>query len=143
MGIPKPVGPPPATKRRRVQTPASYGLAEPVMAGRAANQPDLGFDAHPMVARMWAALGRSVEAKFFSHADWERAHWELWYADRTIRSPKISPMAWVAIQHALNDLLVSPADKRRAGIELKAAASDPDEDAAVLQMARYQEKVAE
>ena len=35
-------------------------------------------------------------------------------------------------------MLISPADKRRAGIELKAAA-DADEDAAVLQMAKYQD----
>ena len=48
-----------------------------------------------------------------------------------------APVAWGAVQSALNELLVSPADKRRAGIELQAAASDPDEDAAVLQLAKY------
>ena len=45
------------------------------------------------------------------------------------------------VQRGLSELLVSPADKRRAGIELKAAA-DVDADAAVLQIAKYQDKLA-
>lgn len=144
MSIPRPPGPPPAIKRRRVQTPASYGLAEPVKTGRAAGkQPDLGFDPHPMVARMWAALGGSVESMFFSAADWERAGWELFYANELFYGrQKMTPVAWSAVQHGLSDLLVSAADKRRAGIELKAAAEDPDEVAAVQIMAGYQDKLA-
>jgi hypothetical protein len=49
----------------------------------------------------------------------------------------------MAIQHGLSELLISPADKRRAGIALRPAneADDPDVKAAVLQIATYQEKL--
>ena len=30
---------------------------------------------------MWKALATSVEGQFFSDADWQRARWELWYAN--------------------------------------------------------------
>jgi hypothetical protein len=143
MSIPAPRGRPPAAKRRRVNTPASYGLAEPIKAGQAGKQPDLGFDPHPMVARMWAALAESVEGRFFSAADWERASWELFYANELFTGNlKMTPVAWAAVQHGLSDLLVSAADKRRAGIEL-AAAVDQDEVAAVGIMASYRDKLAQ
>jgi hypothetical protein len=138
-------GPPPKppNKRRNTTKPANYGLAEPILAGQAARQPDLGFDPHPMVARMWAALASSVESRFYSAADWERASFELFFANEVLegRIP-MSSSNWQRIQQGLNELLVSPADKRRAGIELKAAA-DPDEEAAVLQMVQYRDKLSQ
>jgi hypothetical protein len=142
MSIPKPTGEPPKppNKRRNTTKPASYGLAQPVKAGRAARQPVLGFEAHSMVTRMWEALGKSAEAKFFSAADWQRARWELWYANGLFTKERtLSPPAWQAVQHALNELLVSPADKRRAGIELEPLTEDPVQKAAVLQIAEYQD----
>ena len=51
-----------------------------------------------------------------------------------------SAQGWAVLQAGLGDLLISPADKRRAGIELKKAAEDPKEQAAVTQMAEYQER---
>ena len=137
-------GPPPKppSKRRRVNKPNSYGLAEPLLAGQAAEQPDLGFDPHPMVARMWAALGRSVESKFFSDADWERANWELFNANQLFTGEKPwTPTAWGQIQRGLSELLVSPADKRRVGIELKAAV-DSDAAAAADIVASYRDRLA-
>jgi len=111
------------------------------LAGQAARQPDLGFDPHPMIERMWAALGRSVESRFFSEADWARASWEMLNAQQLFVGEKPwTPANWAQVQSGLNALLVSPADKRRAGIELKAAV-DADEDAAVLQLARYEDKL--
>lgn len=137
------VPPKPASKRRRANIPASYGLAEPVKAGQAAKQPDLPFEPHEMVRRMWVSLGGSVEAMFFSAADWERAAWELYYANELfIGKLKMTPVAWNSVQHGLSDLLVSAADKRRAGIELKSAAEDPDEVAAVEIMAGYRDKLS-
>lgn len=144
MSIPKPVGQPPARKRRRTNTPASYGAATPIKAGKAAYQPVLGFDAHSMVTAMWDALKNSAEAKFFSKADWQRARWELWYANQLFMAGKLpTPTAWATVQNALNELLVSPADKRRAGIELEAATGDADEEAAVVQLAEYQDQLAD
>ena len=49
------------------------GAAEPVLAGQADEQPPLGFDAHELVADLWAVLGSSVEGQFYSAADWQRA----------------------------------------------------------------------
>ena len=143
MAIPKPTGrvPKPDSQRRRRNKPASYGLAEPTVAGQAAVQPELGFEAHEMITDMWAALGRSVEGQFFSAADWQRARWELWYADQTITGGRPSSRAWGVIQHGLNELLVSPADKRRAGIALNKAVVDVDEVHAVKQIAEYRERL--
>jgi hypothetical protein len=144
MGVPKPTGPAPKapSKRRRVNTPASYGLAEPTVAGAAAPQPELGFAAHELIISMWAALAESVESRFYSHADWQRFRLELWYANKLVRGRgRPSAPAWTAVQNGLSEMLVSPADKRRAGIELKAAA-DPDAEAAVLQIAKYQDQLA-
>jgi hypothetical protein len=146
MSVPRPAGPPPKppSKRRRANKPASYGLAEPIEAGNAAAQPaEIGFPAHELVLSMWAALGHSVESRFYSAADWQRVRMELHFINRVIRGRgRPSGHTWGAVQSALNDLLVSPADKRRIGIELKAAAEDPDEVAAVLQLAKYQDKLA-
>ena len=136
------VTPKPPSKRRRTNKPASYGLAEPIQAGRAAKQPDLGFDAHFLVTDLWKALEESVEGRFFSAADWERARAELWYMNHILGQEIVSPASWQRVQNGLSEMLVSPADKRRVGIELKAAVEDPDEVAAVGIMAGYQEKLA-
>jgi hypothetical protein len=141
MAISKPTGPPPARKRRRENKPASYGLAAPVQAGKAAKQPPLGIsDPHTMVERMWAALTLSAEGRFFSHADWERARWEMWYANQLFMGERqLTPTAWATVQNGLAELLISAADKRRAGIELSISDVDPDEAAAVVQLAKYKD----
>ena len=144
MSIPKPKGPAPAldSQRRRANKPESYGVAEATVAGHAGEQPDIGFDASPMVARMWAALDGSVEGKFFSVADWERARMEMWFLNEILTGAiDLTAATWQRVQNGLSELLVSPADKRRAGIELKKAAADPDEDAAVSQIASYKKKM--
>ena len=79
---PRGPAPKPASQRRRRNKPESYGAAEPILAGQGDEQPPLGFDAHELVADLWAALGSSVEGRFFSAADWQRARWELWFANR-------------------------------------------------------------
>lgn len=130
--------PKPASKRRRANKPTTYGLAEPATAPVASHDVGrtLGFDAVPLTEAMWAALQVSCESRFFSAADWERARWELWYADQTMRKPTGS--AWQQVQHGLTELLISPAAKRRAAIELKAVGPDADENAAVAMVAKYQ-----
>jgi hypothetical protein len=134
---PRGPAPKPESQRRRANKPRSYGAAEPVVAGPPDEQPPLGFDPHELVADMWTALGRSAEGQFFSAADWQRARWELWFANR-IMSGTQAPSAhqWSAVQRGLDELLVSPAVKRRAGIELKRAV-DVDAVAADEQIARY------
>ena len=98
MAIPKPTGRPPKpdAQRRRANKPASYGLAKPVVAGEAAEQPEaLGFTAHQMITDMWKALATSVEGQFFSDADWQRARWELWYANGLMTGERqLTAPAW-------------------------------------------------
>jgi hypothetical protein len=133
--------PKPASKRRRYNKPASHGAAPPVVAPAAASAAprSLGFDAQPLVVDMWSALQSSCESRFFSEADWERVRWELWYASQTMGRPTAN--AWQQVQHGLTELLVSPAAKRRAAIELKAAGPDPDADAAVTMLDGYRDKL--
>jgi hypothetical protein len=133
MTIGKPHGPvpKPAAQRRRRTPPASYGLAEPTVAGTAAQQPKLGFTAHKLVTDMWKALATSVEGQFYSDADWQRARWELWYCNGLLTGERpLTAPAWSIVQHGLSELLISPADKRRAGIALRKAGADADEVAA-------------
>ena len=138
-------GPPPkpASKRRRYNKPASYGLAEPTVAGDAAVQPRLGFRAHKLVTAMWKALGGSVEAQFFSTADWQRARWECWYANQLMTGQQaLTANGWNVVQAGLSELLVSPAINRRCGIELKAAGVDADEVAAAAQVGEYRQRLS-
>jgi hypothetical protein len=55
-------------------------------------------------------------------------------------SGRPSANAWMAVQHGLNEM-ISPAMKRRAGIELKPQAVDEDEVAAVSMTGLYREKL--
>ena len=102
MAIGKPRGPAPKpdSQRRRAQTPVSYGLAEPIVAGTAAQQPTLGFTAHKLVRDMWKALANSVESQFYSDADWERARMELWYMNGLLTGERpLTAPAWSTVQN--------------------------------------------
>ena len=114
------------------------GAAEPVLAGQSDEQPPLGFEAHELVVDLWAVLGSSVEGQFYSPADWQRARWELWYASTVMTAGQVpSANMWTSIQRGLDELLVSPAVKRRAGIELRRIGVDADGVAADEMVARY------
>ena len=60
--------------------------------------------------------------------------WELWHANVVLTGDKIAANSWAQIQHGLTELLISPAAKRRAAIELKPTTPDRDEVAAVSMM---------
>ena len=135
---PRGPAPKPASQRRRRTKPESYGAAEPTVAGQADEQPPLGFDAHGLVVDLWSVLGRSVEAQFYSAADWQRARWELWYANAVMTAGQVpSANQWTTIQRGLDELLVSPAVKRRAGIELRRRGVDADVVAAGEMVGKY------
>jgi hypothetical protein len=134
--------PKPESQRRRRNKPKSLGAAEPITAPAAVSAGrDLGFEnPHPLVASMWEAVARSCECTFYAEADWERLRMELWYANTAMVGGKpISGHTWGAIQHGLNELLLSPAIKRRAGIELRPQAVDADADAAVAMTGKYRQ----
>jgi hypothetical protein len=142
---PNPPGPPPKpeAQRRRYGKPKSYGAADPTTAPAAAPADrELGIDgAHPLVVAMWDAVQESCEAGFYSAADWERLRWELWYANALFTGRRqLTPVAWSAVQSGLGEMLISPAVKRRAGIDVKPqGAVDADAVAAAEQLAQYRQ----
>lgn len=128
-------GPPPKvdSQRRRGNKPASYGAADAEVAGDAAPPPrELGIDnPHPLIVELWESLQRSVEAKYYSEADWHRVRLELQYGSQLLQGNRTpGAQAWATFQAGLNTILVSPADKRRVGIELKPTKADEDDEAA-------------
>ncbi len=133
--------PKPASKRRRANRPRSYGDAQPTTAPAAGpGTRELGIEnPHPLIASIWETVQSSCEATFFSEADWARLRLECWFADRTMASGRPSGSAWAVIQDAMNDMLLSPAVKRRVGIEVKRAVVDGDADAAVSMVGRYKQ----
>lgn len=134
--------PKPESKRRRYGKPKSYGAAEPTTAPAAARSGPrkLGIeDAHPLIASLWNTVQTSCDAAFYSATDWERLRLELWFANHTMFSGRPSAGAWEAVQHGLNELLLSPAVKRRAGIELKPSGVDADADAVVAMTGKYRQ----
>ena len=136
---PRGPAPKPASQRRRRNKPGSYGAAEPVVAGPADEQPPLGFDAHELVADMWSALGlSSVRAGSSPRRTGSAPAWELWFTS-CLMTAGVVPTAnqWTTIQRGLDELLVSPAVKRRAGIELRRIGVDADEVAADKMVGEY------
>jgi hypothetical protein len=136
--------PKPESKRRRANKPRSYGDAQPTTAPAASDVDvrDLGIEnPHPLIAAMWDTVQQSCEGQFYSDADWQRLRMELWYANHTMASGRPSAQAWDAVQHGLSELLISPAVKRRSGIELRPSAVDEDENAAVSMIGRYRQSL--
>src|SRR6478736_5274218 len=135
--------PKPPTKRRNRGTPKSWGAAQPTTIPAApAVDRELGIDGpvHQLGADMWTTAQTSAEAQFWTESDWARLRLEMWHANGLLTSGKpISPSSWRQVQHGLSDMLISPAAKRRVGIELKPPVVDADEDVAVLQIAKYQD----
>lgn len=138
-------GPPPKpeSQRRRRNKPKSFGEAEPEVFAGAVDAPPLDIPgAHRLVVDLYASLAESVEGHYYSPADWQRARLEMHYLNELLNGDKTpGAMAWTTVQAALQALLVSPAEKRRIGIELQRKQLDPDEDAAVAQIDEYRRRL--
>ena len=144
VAVPGPA-PKPESKRRRYNRPKSHGSATPVTAPAASGDAarELGIaDPHQLVADMWSTVQESCESRFYSEADWARLRLELFNANEILTSGKpITGNAWATVQHGLNAMLISPAEKRRCAIDVKPVGPDADEDAAVSMTAKYQRKL--
>jgi hypothetical protein len=135
--------PKPASKHRRRNVPKSYGAAEPTTAPAAGpGTRKLGIEnAHPLITSLWDTVQTSCECAFYGEADWVRLRLELWFVNRTLVGGQPTATAWTAIQSGLNEMLLSPAVKRRAGIEVKPQAVDADEVAAVSIVGKYRQQL--
>lgn len=127
------------SQRRRRNKPASYGAAEPTITAAAAFRPELGIDSPtPQILDLWNSLQVSAEAKFYSDADWHRVRIELAFGDQLVARLRagepVSATRWQQFQSALTELLISPAAKRRAGIETQPVvdAKESQVDAAIV-----------
>ncbi|MFE2998677.1 hypothetical protein ACFXG4_27200 [Nocardia sp. NPDC059246] len=138
--MPGPLPKPPSQRRRR-NAPKSYGEAIPTEATAAVEAPTLGFRAHKLVREFYAVLRDSVEAQYYSPADWHRVRMELFFLNSLLEADRIGAQAWAAVQAGLTELLVSPAAKRRLGIEMRRAEVDEDEDAAVADLAEFRARL--
>ena len=115
------------------------GAAEPVLAGQSDEQPPLGFEAHELVvgpvvgAGPVGPKGSSTPRRTGSVRDGNCG------TPAPVMTAGQVPSAnmWATIQRGLDELLVSPAVKRRAGIELRRKGVDADVVAAGEQIARY------
>ena len=67
--------------------------------------------------------------------------WELWYANQVMRDGARPANAWRVVQQGLTEMLVSPAAKRRAGIEVRPSAVDEDAVEAVSMIGRYRQSL--
>ena len=95
-----------------------------------------------LVTDLWDALQESAESRFYSEADWARVRLELWFANQSLTSGKpISGNAWAAVQHGLTELLISPAAKRRAAIELKPPEPDRTRTRRCRMLSKYRQSL--
>lgn len=137
---PRGPAPKPETKRRRYAKPKSHGAAEPTTAPAAQTTfRELGIDnAQPFTAALWDVVQQSCEAAFYSEADWVRLRLELFYANALLAGRRqLTPSAWSTVQSGMNEMLLSPAVKRRAGIEVQPRIADVDEEAAESMAGKY------
>ena len=141
------VPPKPPSKRRRANKPKAYGAAEPTTVPAAHDGVrtaalTLGIEnPHPLITSLWDTVQQSCESAFYSELDWHRLRLELWFANHTMASGRPTANAWSAIQSGLTELLLSPAVKRRAGIEVRPQTADEDADAAVSILGRYRQSL--
>lgn len=122
--------PKPASQRRRRNKPKSYGEADAVMvASRPVKKPSLSLPfadpaekPHKLVSSFWRVLRSSeVDTSFWTAADWQRARVTMWFLDKQLKRPgPTGAQAMDSIMKQFDALLVSPAEKRRLGIEIKA-----------------------
>lgn len=89
--------------------------------GAATSIPELGFDAHPIVADWYAALADGPEAQFYSPAMWHRARVVARMLSGVLEAGRPSAQMYSALQQDMKSLLVDAGELRRLGIEVQAA----------------------
>jgi hypothetical protein len=88
--------------------------------GAAVSVPELGFEAHPLAAAWYAALGDGPEAQFYTPAMWQRARIAVELLSRLLASDRPSSQMYAALQVDMKALLCDAAELRRLGIEVVA-----------------------
>lgn len=137
-----------ASQRRRRNKPKSYGEAEAVkVASQLVKKPPLSlpFDdpeekPHKLVSSFWNSLGKSaVDTSSWTAAEWQRARISMWMLDGHLKGRRaMGAQAMDSIMKQLDSLLISPAEKRRLGIEIVAHEAELPPEVAI--MADYRDR---
>lgn len=108
---------------------ANRGDRMPIKTGqmREVVIPRADSDWHPIAKKMWESLKQSGQADFFQQSDWAFAYSLMEDLSYYKKGVKRSGQMLATIMSALERLLVTEADRRRARVELtKPDAGEPD-----------------
>lgn len=100
--------------------------------------PHADSDWHPIAKRMYASFRTSGQAHFWQNSDWNFAWHVMDDLSEYKKSGKRSSMMLAEVNRALERLLVTEADRRKARIELMAP-EEEETPAAVIAIADYRE----
>ena len=100
--------------------------------------PHADKDWHPIAQKMWAAMKSSGQADFFQNSDWAFAYSLMDDLSHYKKSGKRSGQMLQSILSAMERLLITEADRRRARIELSAP-EEENESASVTAIADYKQ----
>ena len=144
VAMPGPAPKPPSQRRRR-NTPASYGAAEPTTAPAA--DPairELGIDnPHPLITAMWTRRANLLRGNVLQRRRLGAAPaWNCGSPTGSWPAGSRPRQAWAVIQHGLYRAADLPGDQtqdrhRSCG----RAVDDPDADAAVAMIGRYRQSL--
>lgn len=93
---------------------------------------------HPIADRMWRAMKSSGQADFFQNSDWAFAYSLMDDLSHYKKSGKRSGQMLQSILSAMERLLITEADRRRARVELSAP-EEENESASVTAIADYKQ----
>jgi hypothetical protein len=126
--------PGPVPKRSEQRRRANKPARELVKPTGAAPAPELAIEElHPLALSLFESLTKSVEARFYTEAVWQRVRVHCYVLSETLyanNGKAISSMMYTALQADWKSFLVDPAEQRRLGIEVQAEQADPDADVA-------------
>ncbi|WP_134324703.1 hypothetical protein [Cumulibacter soli] len=148
-----------STQRRRRNKPE--GPQSEGVASIDVEMPDPDEDWHPIAAAWYRSLRASGQSDFYEPSDWAMAYLMAESISRDLNPQFVGfrqvdkftteavketiPMKGASLSaylKAMSNLLVSEADRRRAGVELSKPTTDEDEDASVAMLDEYRDALA-
>lgn len=108
------------------------------------NRPEADPEWHPSVIRIYDSLAESGQSDFFQNSDWAFA-WSVcedlsFYKFQQVKQGRPHAESLKALLSALNNLMLTEADRRRARIELQEEERVTDSPAVAV-MASYRDKL--
>lgn len=111
-------------------------------AGKDVRIPPASSKWHPIAKRMWNGLKKSGQSRFYEQTDWEFAYSLMDDLTRYKESARRSPEMLKALLSAMSMLLMTEADRRRAGVELQQEAPELASRSNVEDMQAWKERLS-